>query len=98
MSIDNLEDIDENLLLTNLPDIRLDPSITTSSLTSVELPHGTAMTPAETLPIAISNQVKVEDGLVVLDDDKGLLFKIIKKIYRFLFVYFICLKNRYILD
>jgi hypothetical protein len=79
MSIDNLEDIDENLLLTNLPDIRLDPSITTSSLTSVELPHGTAMTPAETLPSAISNQVKVEDGLVVLDDDKGLLFKIIKK-------------------
>ena len=78
MSIDNLEDIDANLLLTNLPDIRLDPGITTSSLTSIEPPHGTAVTIAETLPSAISNQVKVEDGLVVLDDDKGLLIKIIK--------------------
>ena len=78
MSIDNLEDIDANLLLTNLPDIRLDPGITTSSLTSIEPPHGTAVTISETLPSAISNQVKVEDGLVVLDDDKGLLIKIIK--------------------
>jgi len=98
MSIDNLEDIDANLLLTNLPDIRLDPGITTSSLTSIEPPHGTAVTISETLPSAISNQVKVEDGLVVLDDDKGLLIYQNKIIVFSLFISFFCLKNRYILD
>ncbi len=97
MSIDNLEDIDANLLLTNLPDIRLDPGITTSSLTSIEPPHGTAVTISETLPSAISNQVKVEDGLVVLDDDKGLPIYQNKIIVFSLFIFF-CLKNRYILD
>jgi len=90
MSIDNLEDIDANLLLTNLPDIRLDPGITTSSLTSIEPPHGTAVTISETLPSAISNQVKVEDGLVVLDDDKGLLIYQIKLLFSLcLFLFFV---------
>ena len=83
MSNNYLEDFDVDLLLTNLAETQVDPlpPIPTSSLTTIDLPQGTAMaiTLADSqtsLPNINSNRDKADEGLIVLDDDKGLFFKL----------------------
>jgi hypothetical protein len=76
MSADSLEDLDAFLFLENPIEIQDNPApIPTSTLTSIELPDGTATSVTFADSLASSsyiNQIAADESLVVLDDDKGL--------------------------